>query len=199
MPQLNNGNNGLQPQSTSAGVLAYSHEAIPAEGTQNLERFSEEVEAYGSLWARMNLAQLDQSLGASLSSAKFRHVLGRTLSEYQTETVCGWEKLIQFMSVVTEEMHKERFSSLVDEWHHSQGVISNLTQLVMSPAYQQIIGMGEPAVPLIFRELEKRPNHWFWALKSITGIDPVSDESRGDIQQMASEWLEWGRKQGYQW
>ena len=185
MPQLNDGDNGLQPQSASAGVLAYSHEAIPAEDAQNLEQFS--------------LTQWDQSLGASPFSAKFRDVLGRTLSEYQTETVYDWGKLICFISEITEETHEQRFSTLADEWCHSQGVVSSLTQLVMDPAYQQIIGMGEAAVPLIFRELEEKPNHWFWALKSITGIDPVSDESRGDIQQMAAEWLEWGRKQGYQW
>lgn len=100
---------------------------------------------------------------------------------------------------ITEEIHERHFSALADEWRHDQGVVSGLTQLVMSPAYQQIIGMGKVAVPLIFRELEEKPDHWFWALKSITGIDPVSDESRGDIQQMAAEWLEWGRKQGYQW
>ncbi|WP_333155627.1 hypothetical protein [Microcoleus sp. SVA1_A1] len=38
--------------------------------------------------------------------------------------------------------------------------------------YQRIIGMGQPVVPLIFRDLEQKSDYWFWALRAIT--------SRGD-------------------
>lgn len=97
------------------------------------------------------------------------------------------------------KIERKRFDELADEWRDSQGVTSSLTEIALNPAYQQIVGMGESAVPCIFRELEKKPDHWFWALKSITGVDPVSDENRGNIRRMAAEWLEWGKKQGYQW
>jgi len=33
-------------------------------------------------------------------------------------------------------------------------------------AYQQIIDMGLAVIPLILRELEQRPNHWFAALRA---------------------------------
>jgi hypothetical protein len=69
--------------------------------------------------------------------------------------------------------------------------------MVMHPAYQQIIGMGERVVPVLLRELERRPNHWFWALKAITRQDPVPDEARGDFDAMVGAWLRWGRTQGY--
>ena len=37
---------------------------------------------------------------------------------------------------------------------------------------------------------------WFWALKSLTDVDPVSDDDRGDMVAMANAWLEWGRVNG---
>ena len=67
----------------------------------------------------------------------------------------------------------------------------------MHPAYQQIIGMGEEALPLILEELSRRPGHWFWALKAITGEDPVPAEHAGEVPEMTRAWLEWGRQHDY--
>ena len=69
----------------------------------------------------------------------------------------------------------------------------------MHPAYQQIIGMGPAAIPWLLAELEREPDHWFWALKSITMVDPVSADERGDIHKMAQAWLKWGKDRGYHW
>ena len=74
-----------------------------------------------------------------------------------------------------------------------------MTEMAMHPAYQEIIGMGELAVPLILAELERDPDHWFWALKAITGADPVPEHCRGHLEEMAQAWLRWGRMQGYEW
>jgi hypothetical protein len=67
----------------------------------------------------------------------------------------------------------------------------------MHPAYQQIIGIGPDAIPLILQELERKPGHWFWALKSITGEDPVLPEHRGQIAKMTESWLSWGYEKGH--
>ena len=61
----------------------------------------------------------------------------------------------------------------------------------MHPAYQHVIGMGSLALPFILAELEREPDHWFWALKAITGEDPVAEEQRGDVLGMTKTWLEW--------
>ena len=53
------------------------------------------------------------------------------------------------------KIERKRFDELADEWRDSQGVTSSLTEIALNPAYQQIVGMGESAVPFIFRELEK--------------------------------------------
>ena len=66
----------------------------------------------------------------------------------------------------------------------------------MLPAYQQIIGMGLDALPLILRELQQEADHWFWALRAITGIDPVPKSSAGKIEEMRDAWLAWGYERG---
>jgi len=67
----------------------------------------------------------------------------------------------------------------------------------MRPEYQQIIGMGRDAVPLILEELQKEPDHWFWALAATTGEDPVPPEHKGKLSEMTKAWLEWGERHGY--
>ena len=69
----------------------------------------------------------------------------------------------------------------------------------MHPAYQRIIGMGESAIPLLLEELDARPDHWAWALRAITGVDPVPDASRGKLRPTADAWVKWGRDNGYEW
>ena len=90
-----------------------------------------------------------------------------------------------------------RFLDLKDEWESETAALSSISDIAMHPAYQQIIGIGPVAISLILYELHKRPNHWFWALKSITGEDPVPPKARGDIQKMTEAWLNWGREQRY--
>ena len=63
-------------------------------------------------------------------------------------------------------------------------------------SYQKIIGMGPAVVPLILSELEKEPDHWFWALEAITDENPVSESDAGDIEASARVGVQWGRDKG---
>jgi hypothetical protein len=92
-----------------------------------------------------------------------------------------------------------KFRRLVQEWKAQRGPTSSTTKLVMHPAYQKIIGMGPDVVPLLLAELERDPDVWFWALRSITEANPVTHSIHGDVKAMADVWLRWGREQGYQW
>jgi hypothetical protein len=91
----------------------------------------------------------------------------------------------------------ERFQRLVSQWKEETKYLSSITDMAMHPAYQEIIGMGPAVLPHLFRELEKQPDHWFWALKMITGADPVPDASRGNVPAMTAAWLHWAREHGY--
>ena len=91
----------------------------------------------------------------------------------------------------------DKFRRLVAQWHAERGPTSSISQMAMHPAYQQIIGMGMEVVPLLLGELTRELDHWFWALKAITGVDPVPPASRGKMRDMAEAWFRWGRQQGY--
>jgi hypothetical protein len=105
------------------------------------------------------------------------------------------------MHVAQDSAHDEklraRFQRLTAQWRDECQLLSSTTAKAMHPAYQQIIGLGPEALPLILKELSKTPGHWFWALKSITGEDPVPLADVGDIRRMTEAWLNWGREHGY--
>ncbi|MCA1716885.1 MAG: hypothetical protein LC781_08565 [Actinobacteria bacterium] len=92
------------------------------------------------------------------------------------------------------EIDEQEFHELVDEWRAGTRLTSSLTDVVLHPAYQTIIGLGPGAVPLILRELQDRPAPWFWALSYITRADPVKPEDAGRLKKMTEAWLEWGRQ-----
>src|SRR5437879_4382497 len=86
---------------------------------------------------------------------------------------------------------RERFRRLAADWKQHSLHMSNVAQMAMLRPYQQIIGMGWPAVPLILDELQSEPNQWFWALEAITDEDPVPPEAAGNVRLMAQAWVEW--------
>jgi hypothetical protein len=89
-----------------------------------------------------------------------------------------------------------RFGYLVEQWRQQSALMSSTTEMVMCPAYQSIMAMGEVAVPLILRQLESegdQPDNWFWALRHIIGANPVPDAWRGNRRAMADAWLAWAR------
>ena len=95
-----------------------------------------------------------------------------------------------------------RFLRLVTEWRDQRGAMSSISEAAMCPAYQSILGMGPIAVPFLLAQLRSEgngPDHWFWALKAISGADPVRDEDRGNLRRMAQAWLKWGQLMEYAW
>lgn len=90
----------------------------------------------------------------------------------------------------------DQFAKLASEWKSLTRYMSNSAQMATVWPYQQIIGLGQPAIPFILRELERETDHWFWALEAISGENPVSDEQAGNVDVMAQAWLAWGRQRG---
>jgi len=100
-------------------------------------------------------------------------------------------------SAAVESQLSARFGQLVETWRREVGPISFTAQMVIHPAYQQIIAMGLAAVPFLLRELEDQPDHWFWALEVITGENAVLPAHVGSVRSMAQDWLDWGKRHGY--
>ncbi len=95
-----------------------------------------------------------------------------------------------------------RFHKLASDWRKEVSTTSSPVEMARNKYYQSIVGMGEVAVPFILRDLDLNrsdPDHWFIALKLITGVDPVKEEDRGDTVRMAETWVNWGRQNKYAW
>ncbi|MCA8994907.1 MAG: hypothetical protein KDA88_23220 [Planctomycetaceae bacterium] len=90
----------------------------------------------------------------------------------------------------------DHFRTLRDQWKSQTKYMSNTAQMATVWPYQQIIGMGPSALPLILAELQRETDHWFWALEAISGENPVQSEQEGRVEEMAKAWLDWGRQQG---
>ncbi len=95
-------------------------------------------------------------------------------------------------NISKKEELKREFKALVNEWHKERGFISSVTEIAMCKSYQRIIGMGKDALPFIIHQLKEEgenPDHWFWALKAITGENAVHPEHRGNMKKMAEDWI----------
>lgn len=90
----------------------------------------------------------------------------------------------------------QRFAKLREEWKRSTPWGAGIRESCALPAYQKIVNMGHDVVPTLLRELKRQPDHWFIALKAITGQDPVQPENRGKVRLMAADWVKWGEARG---
>ena len=95
-------------------------------------------------------------------------------------------------STCAAESDEARFRRLAALWYEETGHLSSATRMAEHPAYQEIISMGEPVVPLLLRELTREPDHWFAALKAITGANPANPAESGRLDLLAAAWLRWG-------
>ena len=98
--------------------------------------------------------------------------------------------------MITRRPETDRFEVLADRWERATAFFSNSSLAAQHPAYQEIIGMGQHAVPLILTRMQSSGGHWFQALHEITGADPVDPKYRGDVAAMQKAWLNWGKSNG---
>jgi hypothetical protein len=101
----------------------------------------------------------------------------------------------KLQQVYIDDETRRAFRKYADEWIHDTEAISSLTDMVLHPAYQGIIGLGKPALPLLLEELRVRPDYWFWALRSIAGEDP--NKPNPNFDEAVGAWLRWGREHLY--
>ena len=91
----------------------------------------------------------------------------------------------------------DTFKQLAIQWRNETKFLSSITDKALHPCYQRIIGLGPEALPIILMDLRDKGGHWFWALESIAGVNPVLPEHYGDIDKMTHDWIDWGKRKGY--
>lgn len=123
------------------------------------------------------------------------HLLARLEAAARRRGLSSVEQLLEAWQAGEED--QTRFHILVERWKQETAHHSNIAKRALHPAYQEIIGMGERAIPFLLAELRREPDDWFWALHAITGANPVPAESRGNLPAMAEAWIQWGIEKGY--
>ncbi|HYR74910.1 MAG TPA: hypothetical protein VEM96_03640 [Pyrinomonadaceae bacterium] len=131
-----------------------------------------------------------------VAASKLTSALTEERLTWKTATVAHESAHVALPKQLTLEFDLEQlFESLATQWREETEHMSNLNKACKHFAYQQIIGMGKVAprfiVPLILRELELRPDHWFWALHEITNEDPAQPDD--DFDGAVDAWLTWGK------
>ena len=93
---------------------------------------------------------------------------------------------------------EEEFQELSRKWKREVGHLSVSSQIAAHPAYQNIIDMGEQALPLILKDLETEPDHWFEALVAISDETPhIPESDKGNLIAVSKAWVEWGKAKRY--
>jgi hypothetical protein len=98
--------------------------------------------------------------------------------------------------VALPDLVEAEFGQHEAKWKDDTQYISSLTEKYLHPSYARIIGLGWPAASLILQSLGREPDDWFYALRAITGADPVPSDAAGDMPRMTAAWLDWGKRQG---
>ena len=87
---------------------------------------------------------------------------------------------------------REIFSTLTVAWKRDTIFNSSATKILEHPAYQLIIQLGTSIVPLIINDLRNRNNHWYYALRILTGINPPENACQ-NMHTVRRFWLQWAK------
>ncbi len=111
------------------------------------------------------------------------------------EAVMSLARALQTASVAQQtEALRPEFNTLADIWREETSGYSFSAQSTDHPAYRRIIGMGRPALPLIFEQLAQHGGQWYVALHAITDANPIPPEDRGHRAKTREAWLNWARE-----
>lgn len=119
--------------------------------------------------------------------------LSRPLSLYRSLEIIWPFRLQQDTESITEGL-RSLFDNLVKAWNEDTMMSSSMREVCTHWAYQRVIGLGFPVVPLILERIQEGDRHWGWALTSITGENPA--ENLDSLRLAAESWIRWGAKRG---
>jgi hypothetical protein len=122
-------------------------------------------------------------LASGVEGARIRLYLWRSIK--QTEMARRFEVMWTY----------EQFKALRNQWHEETGLLSSIES--KHPAYQGIIKLGMPVVPILLEEMRDDPDWWCFALEAITGENPCKfPEMSGRLDLIAKAWVDWGVARG---
>ena len=91
----------------------------------------------------------------------------------------------------------QKFAELAAIWRAGTAGFSSPRAIAGHPAYEQIITLGEPVIPLILRDMKDNGGWWYPALRTLIGDNPVPASAKGNLPLNDEAWLQWGTENGY--
>jgi len=96
------------------------------------------------------------------------------------------------------EITEQRFKKCYERWQNETAHLSSIMAMRKNASYQEIVSMGEQAIPWILNILAEEQSHIMVALYDIVGETPTfAEEDKGNIERMTQKWLQWGQEKGY--
>jgi hypothetical protein len=135
-----------------------------------------------------------ENVKAASAKDSFRGAMADSLRGWQALSPPKTVRIFRLPEVSDGEL-QARFEKLVSTWEEDTAFTSALDEMVLHQDYQDIIGMGFQALPYIFARLEASPARWFWALRSIVGVDVAANATSAD--EAVARWRDWAIANGY--
>lgn len=133
------------------------------------------------------------------SETHWKVPLGSTTSRGSRATANAYFDLDTNL-IAAEPIAKQRarvFAEHEKRWKAETAFLSDPTEKYLNDNYARIIGMGPSAVALILQSMMHSRADWFYALRALTGANPVTDDMAGDMQAMTRAWIDWGHANGF--
>jgi hypothetical protein len=92
-----------------------------------------------------------------------------------------------------EAAFSKRFSELYIKWREE----TRFDSFIGDPyhkSYNKIVQLGNRVIPCIINKLKEEPSLIFTALIRITRENPIKEENRGIVREMAKDWIDWWEK-----
>jgi hypothetical protein len=114
-------------------------------------------------------------------------------TNYKTSYSLFTSNSIYIRQLKMRELRKE-FVYYCSIWKSETIYLSSILEITNNSSYRAIIGMGSDVIPLILNDLKSNDNHWFSALKQLTGENPIKDEHKGIFSLMKNDWFQWANE-----
>ena len=90
----------------------------------------------------------------------------------------------------------EKFDAVVAQWRDETVAMSSVGDMMALASFKAITAVGEKALPLIYRHLQKQPSLLVIAGIAITGENPTPKSAQGNIPKIVAAWLRWAERTG---
>ncbi|MEM9680531.1 MAG: hypothetical protein AAF901_09430 [Bacteroidota bacterium] len=126
--------------------------------------------------------------GISREAIAVTHAFAASQSAYFSNSIFNMHRHHEYI--------KKQFEDNKANWLEDTMFVSSSTEIFNNSFYQNVINLGEDAIPYMVIDMKENLNHWFYALSKITNVNPVVAEHAGNVELMADDWYHWAIQTG---